>query len=77
MGSAAFKTMLFDALQHLALYNFNNSIATVHLKKKHCRIVLYLRKGVSTSETRYSLNAIMCCPVQCSYGQPYSILLSL
>lgn len=29
MGSAVFKTMFFDAMQHLALYNFNNGIATL------------------------------------------------
>lgn len=74
MGSSVFKTMLFDAMQHLVLYNFNNSIATLLLrkKKKTCRIVLYLRKGLSSSRTRYISNAIMGCPVQCSYGQPYS-----
>lgn len=65
--------MLFDALQHLALYNFNNSIAPLLLKKKQkCRIILYLREGVSTSKPWYISNVIMTCPVQFSYGQPCS-----
>lgn len=31
MASSIFKTMVFDAMQHLALYNFKNSIATLLL----------------------------------------------
>lgn len=47
------KQCFCDALQHLVLYNFNNSVAPALLatkKREHCRIVLYLRNGVSTGK---------------------------
>lgn len=64
MGSAVFKTMLCDAMQHLALYNLNNSIATLLLRNQKMSVALSFILGKVTAQVGLDIFLIRSCAVQ-------------
>lgn len=81
MCSNVFKTILFDAMQHLALYNFNISYSAPPPQKKEICVAPSFISGKVSAQVSLDIFQMRSCAVQSSVAMAsliwYSILLSL